>query len=92
MSPFKANKRGNYIMSVPSIPSSSLGVIITNPLARKVIYSAFVIAGLALGGIQAWYGAAAGPEWFPQALALYGYLGIPIGGLAIANTPSQNKF
>jgi hypothetical protein len=87
--PFKVNSREEP-MSDPNLgPSSPLGVIITNPLARKIIYSAYVLAGLALGGIQAWYGADAGPDWFPQALALYGYLGIPIGGLAIANTPKK---
>jgi len=65
--------------------SNTLGSIITNPVARKVIYSIYVVAGLALGSIQAWYGDAS-PEWLPQYLAVYGYLGIPVGGLAIANT------
>jgi hypothetical protein len=77
-------------MSDPQLGNADLGSIITNATARKSIYAVWVIAGLILGGIQAWYGADAAPHWFPQALALYGYLTIPIGGLAWANTPKKS--
>lgn len=64
----------------------NLGSIITNPKIRKVIYGVYVVAGLILGGIQAWYGVIGeNPVWLAQYLAVYGYLGIPVGGLAIAN-------
>ena len=43
-----------------------------------------VVVGIALGGIQAWCGVHT-PVWFPQALALYTYLWIPVGSLAVAN-------
>lgn len=67
----------------------NLGSIITNPTARKLIYGLYAVAGLVLGGIQAWYGDNS-PEWLGQYLAVYGYLGIPVGGLAIANTPKND--
>lgn len=66
--------------------SNALGSIITNPTARKAIYATYVVVGLILGSIQAWYGDGA-PDWLGQYLAVYGYVGIPVGGLAIANTP-----
>jgi len=65
----------------------NLGVIITNPVARKVIYSIYILVGFALGGIQAWYGDHS-PAWLPQYLAVYGYVGLGVSGLAIANTPA----
>lgn len=70
----------------------NLGSIISNPTARKVIYAVYAIAGLVLGGIQAWYGVIGDtPTWLAQYLAVYGYLGIPVGGLAIANTPHHSE-
>lgn len=68
--------------------SSELGSIISSPTARKAVYAAFVVAGLVLGGVQAWYGAAE-PEWLIRALAVYGELAIGATGLAVANTPSK---
>lgn len=68
----------------------NLGSIVSNATARKVIYAIYAIAGLVLGGIQAWYGVIGDtPTWLAQYLAVYGYLGIPVGGLAIANTPKK---
>lgn len=71
----------------------NLGSIITNAFARKLIYAIYFIAGLILGAIQAAFGAMTGtpiaPEWLTVALAVYGYLGIPVGVLAVANTPDK---
>lgn len=76
-------------MSNTSI-TNNLGTIITNPLARKLIYGIYVIAVIVIGAIQvayssvpAWGGA---PEWLTAALAVAAYLGIPVGALALANT------
>lgn len=68
----------------------NLGVVITNPTARKAIYSAYILIGFVLGGIQAWYGDHS-PAWLPQYLSVYGYVGLGVGGLAIANTPAKTS-
>jgi len=70
-------------MSTPN-----LGVVITNARARRVIYGAYVIALVVAGAAQAWFAALqlAQPSALVGALAVLAYLGIPIGGLALANT------
>lgn len=68
---------------------NNLGNIIKNAKARAAIYGAYVIAGLLIGGIQVAFAAVAGveqPTWLTVALAVYAYLGIPVGGLAAANS------
>lgn len=70
-------------MSTPN-----LGVVITHPTARRIIYGAYVIALVAAGGLQVWFAALqlAQPSALVGALAVLAYLGIPVGGLALANT------
>lgn len=74
-----------------NLTAPNLGVIVTNDTARRWIYGAFILAGFVLGGIQAWYGIDSTPTWIEmdRALRLYGYVGIAVGGLAIANVPPK---
>lgn len=68
----------------------NLGNIISNDLARKIIYGTYVVGVVILGALQAWYGLDGGqPEWLSRALNVSAYLGIPIGGLALANANSK---
>ena len=73
--------------------SNNLGNVITSTVARKVIYGAYVVAGVFFGATSAGFSAlSAGviPEWVTVGLAVLGWLSIPIGGLALVNTPSDN--
>lgn len=66
----------------------NLGSVITNPLIRKIIYGAYVIAGVVLGAASAGFATLNEgiiPEWITVGLAVLGYLAIPIGGLALVN-------
>jgi hypothetical protein len=76
-------------MSTPI--TQDLGTIITSAKVRKTVYSAFVLALIAVGGTQVAYSALqlAQPSWLVAALAVLAYLGIPVGTLAISNTPSK---
>ncbi len=67
---------------------NNLGNIIKNATARAVIYGAYVIAALVVGGIQVAFAAtnALQPEWVAQAQAVIAYLAIPVGGLAAINS------
>lgn len=69
---------------------ADLGVIVTSARARKLIYGAYVLLLLAAGGAQVGFSAAelGQPVWLTSALAVLAYLGIPVGGLAAANTKS----
>jgi hypothetical protein len=71
-----------------STPSTDLGKIITSATARKVIYSTYVILLVIVGAIQVAFAAVSSsqPAWLIGALAVMAYLGVPVGGLAIANT------
>ncbi|MDI6024455.1 hypothetical protein QBL02_12985 [Leucobacter sp. UT-8R-CII-1-4] len=73
-------------MSAPT--PNDLGNVITSDFARRLIYSAYVIAVLLIGAAQVAYaGAEAGaPQWLIIAQQVALYLGVPIGGLAVANT------
>lgn len=74
-------------MSTPASPD--LGSIVTNGLARKTIYSAYVIALVVAGACQVAFatpGLGEQPLWLSVSLNVLAYLGIPVGGLAIANT------
>lgn len=64
---------------------NNLGNIIKNGTARAVIYGAYVIAALVVGGVDVYFGDN-DPSWVPNALALIAYLAIPIGGLAAVNS------
>lgn len=76
-------------MSTLSTPS--LGSVVTNATARKVIYGVYVAAVVIVGGIQAYFAATGDPQpsFIGGANAVLVYLGIPIGGLALANTPKD---
>lgn len=74
-------------MSTPTSPD--LGSIVTNGLARKTIYSSYVIALVVAGACQVAFatpGLGEQPLWLSVSLNVLAYLGIPVGGLAIANT------
>lgn len=73
----------------PGAPA--LGTIITDPAVRKIIYGIYTVLLLALGALTVWYGAQGAqlPSWGVGVSAVLGYLGIPVGGLAIANTPAK---
>ena len=70
-----------------------LGNIITNPVARKVIYSVYAIAALAVGGIIAYFFSIGVqlPVEIVGAQAVIAYLAIPVGALALANTPPKSS-
>lgn len=77
-------------MSLTSPPN--LGNIVTDPVVRKVIYAVFVLAGLVIGATQVAYASIEGagqPTWLTAALAVYAFLSIPIGSLALANAPTE---
>lgn len=69
----------------------NLGSIITASGIRKAIYGIYGILIIVIGAVQvafaavpAWGGQ---PDWLTAALAVGAYLGVPIAGLALANTP-----
>lgn len=68
---------------------NNLGNIIKNAKVRAGIYGTYVIVGVAIGALQIGFAAStagAQPEWLTIALAVFGYLGIPVGSLAVANS------
>jgi hypothetical protein len=71
-----------------SVPN--LGNVITNGAARKVIYGLYVVAAVILGGIAVYFPAVQqpAPEWLLGAQAVIAYLAIPVGALALVNTPA----
>jgi hypothetical protein len=60
---------------------------VMTPRIRKIVYFLYALVGLAVGAIQAGYGAvnAAVPDWLKIALAVYAFLGIGIGATAGSN-------
>ena len=66
----------------------SLGSVISNPAVRKAIYSVYVIALVVVGALQVAFATLEGPapQWLTITLAVLAYLGVPVGGLALANT------
>ena len=76
-------------MSTPT--PNDLGSIIGSARARKAIYGAYVIGIVILGAIQVGFAAisAGQPDWLTVAIAVAAYLGIPVGGLAAANTNTK---
>ena len=70
----------------------NLGSVITNALVRKIIYGLYVVAGVFFGAASvgfAAFGTGIIPEWVTVGLAVLGYLSIPVGGLALANTGTK---
>jgi hypothetical protein len=69
----------------------NLGTIIPNASWRRLIYAVYVIALIVAGACQVGFAALelAQPQWLTASLAVLAYLGIPVGGLAIANTPTS---
>ena len=67
----------------------NLGNVITNGTTRKAIYAGYVIALVVVGAVQVGFGIGNEPEWLSATLRVLTYLGIPIGGLALANAPSK---
>ena len=74
-----------------STPSQSLGAIISNLALRRFIYSAYVLALLAAGATQVAVTSLGltNPDWLVATLAVLGYLGVPVAGLAVANTSKK---
>ena len=74
-----------------STPSSSLGAIISNLAVRRFIYSAYVLALLVVGATQVALTSLGitNPDWLVATLAVLGYLGVPVAGLAVANTSKK---
>lgn len=73
-------------MSAPT--PNDLGRVITSDRVRQIIYTAYVVAVVLLGAVQAAYaGSEAGaPVWLTIAQQVALYLGVPVGGLAAVNT------
>jgi len=69
----------------------NLGAVITNSKIRKVVYAVYAVGALAVGGAAAYF---LGvdlpiPEQVSGAQAVVAYLAIPIGALALVNTPAR---
>jgi hypothetical protein len=73
-------------MSENSTPD--LGNVIKNDTARKVIYGTYAVGAVVVGGIAAYFLGiqVPVPTEVIGAQAVIAYLGIPVGGLALANT------
>ncbi len=70
----------------------NLGSVITSATVRKIIYGLYVVAGVFFGAASVGFAATSGgiiPEWVTVGLAVLGYLSIPVGGLALANTGTK---
>lgn len=76
-------------MSMPAPASTLLNVFPAT--VRKVIYSLFGTAGVAVGGVQVAYAAAGHgqPAWLPVVTAVLVFLGIPVSATALLHvTPA----
>ena len=78
-------------MSNPAPTTPNLGIVITSPTVRKGIYGSYIVALVIAGAAQVAYSALqlGQPGWLVAALAVLAYLGIPVGGLALVNSPSS---
>jgi hypothetical protein len=75
-----------------NINPGNLGNVIASIAIRKAIYSAYIIAGIVIGATQVAFASIEGagqPTWLTVTLAVYAFLSVPIGSLAISNTPSS---
>jgi len=68
--------------------SPNLGSVISNATIRKIIYTVYVVALVVVGAAQVGYAALqlGTPDWLTVSLSVLAYLGVPVGGLALANT------
>lgn len=69
-----------------------LATIVESTTARKTIYSIYGIVALIVAATTVGFAAtqdASIPEWLTIANAVVAFLGGPVGGLAVANTPSK---
>lgn len=75
-------------MSTNTEQQPNLGRVITNPIARKVVYGVYAVTAFAVGGIAAYFLGIGQPlpEIVVGAQAVVAYAGIPVGALAVANT------
>jgi hypothetical protein len=80
-------------MSDTQSSGKDLGKIITNERARHAIYSTYVIACVVSTAVQVGLAAVEIPQPPPFAagMAVLGYLAIPVGGLALANTAAPPR-
>lgn len=80
-------------MSDPQLPNTNIGNIITNPLARRTVYGTYGIACVAATATQVGYASIqiAQPDWLTVSIAVLAYLGIPLAGLALSNTPKKEN-
>lgn len=71
-----------------------LGSIVPSASIRKWIYGAYAVLMLITGATQAGYASLEleNPAWLTVAIAVLGFLGVAVGGLAIANTQSTAKY
>jgi hypothetical protein len=79
-------------MSDSKVPTpNDLSRVVTNATARKAIYGVYVLALIAVGATSVGFAAIGGelPEPIVVTNAVLGYLGIPVGALALANTVSD---
>ena len=73
---------------------TNIGAFITDPAVRKGIYGSYVGAGIVLGATQVGFAAIEGagqPTWLTVALAVYAFLSVPLGSLALSNTPAKTE-
>lgn len=70
----------------------NLASVIESPTVRKWIYGAYVVAVVVVGAVQVAHAAieVAQPDWLTATLSVLAYLGVPVGGLALANTPARD--
>lgn len=70
----------------------NLAKIIESPVARKWVYSGYGVALLANGAVSSAYLALEQgfPAWLVASTAILSFLGIPVSGLALTNTPPAN--
>ena len=75
-----------------TIEQPNLGVVITNPTARKIVYGVYAVGAFIIGGAAAYF-LGIGEE-IPQVVvgmqAVAAYAGIGVGALAISNTPRKS--
>ena len=75
-----------------NINPGNLGNVIASIKARKALYSAYIVAGVVIGATQVGFAAVEGagqPTWLTVTLAVYAFLSVPFGSLALSNTPSS---
>jgi len=72
---------------------SDLGIIVTNPVIRRAVYGTYVILLVLAGAVQAALVSinVEQPPWLTAVLAALVYLGIPVAGLAAANSTISPK-